>query len=183
MAGAGRALRAGPQPAARAARRSPTRASSASRPRVSSAGRFFYLERERAHPYRPFLHYNSWYDLGYFNQFDEAGALDRVNAFGTELNKKRGVQLSSYLFDDGWDNPSTLWKFNSGFSDGFAAVRRAAEQYGAEPGVWMSPWGGYGKPRDERLAAGRTAGYEIVADGFALSGPKYTPCFAKRRST
>ena len=23
-----------------------------------------YLERERAHPYRPFLHYNSWYDIG-----------------------------------------------------------------------------------------------------------------------
>ena len=25
-----------------------------------------YVERERAHPYRTFLHYNSWYDLGYF---------------------------------------------------------------------------------------------------------------------
>ena len=24
-----------------------------------------YVERERAHPYRPFLHYNSWYDIGY----------------------------------------------------------------------------------------------------------------------
>ncbi|MGA2258520.1 MAG: hypothetical protein ABSG53_27975, partial [Thermoguttaceae bacterium] len=23
----------------------------------------YYLERERAHPYRPFLHYNSWYDI------------------------------------------------------------------------------------------------------------------------
>jgi hypothetical protein len=31
-----------------------------------------YLERERAHPYRPFLHYNSWYDLGYFNKYNEA---------------------------------------------------------------------------------------------------------------
>jgi len=27
-----------------------------------------YVERERAHPYRPFLHYNSWYDLGYFSK-------------------------------------------------------------------------------------------------------------------
>lgn len=25
----------------------------------------YYVERERAQPYRPFLHYNSWYDLGY----------------------------------------------------------------------------------------------------------------------
>ena len=44
-----------------------------------------YLERERAHPYRTFLHYNSWYDLGYFNSYDQAGALDRVNTFGHEL--------------------------------------------------------------------------------------------------
>ena len=36
-----------------------------------------YVERERAHPYRTFLHYNSWYDIGYFSKFDEAGALDR----------------------------------------------------------------------------------------------------------
>jgi hypothetical protein len=137
----------------------------------------YYIERERARPYSPFLHYNSWYDLGYFNKYDEAGALDRVNAFGTELNKKRGVRLSSYLFDDGWDDSSTLWKFNAGFPDGFTAVRKAAEQYGADPGVWMSPWGGYGKPRQERVAAGRAAGYEIVDNGFALSGPKYYQLF------
>jgi len=23
-----------------------------------------YLELERAHPYRTFLHYNTWYDIG-----------------------------------------------------------------------------------------------------------------------
>ncbi len=137
----------------------------------------YYLERERAHPYRPFLHYNSWYDLGYFTQYNEAEALERVNAFGTELNRRRGVKLASYLFDDGWDNPSTLWKFNSGFPDKLANIRRAAEQYGAEPGVWLSPWGGYGKPRQERVSAGRAAGYEIVDDGFALSGPKYYRLF------
>jgi hypothetical protein len=140
-------------------------------------GFLYYMERERAHPYRTFLHYNSWYDLGYFSKFDEAGALDRVNAFGAALNKKRGVVLSSYLFDDGWDAPATLWKFNSGFPDGFASVRRAAASYGAGPGVWMSPWGGYGKPRQERVSAARAAGYEVVDNGFALSGPKYYRLF------
>ena len=137
----------------------------------------YYIERERAHPYRTFLHYNSWYDLGYFNKYDSAGALDRVNAFGRELNQQRRVTLSSYLFDDGWDDPSSLWKFNSGFRDGFSPVKSAAEKYGAEPGVWMSPWGGYGKPRQERVATGRAAGYEIVGNGFALSGPKYYALF------
>lgn len=137
----------------------------------------YYVERERAHPYRTFLHYNSWYDLGYFSKFDANGALDRVNEFGRELKQKRGVTLSSYLFDDGWDEPATLWKFNSGFPDGFTPVRTAAEQYGAEPGVWMSPWGGYGKPRQERVAKGREAGYEVVDNGFALSGSKYYSLF------
>ena len=80
----------------------------------------YYVERERAHPYRTFLHYNSWYDLGYFTPYNESEALDVINAFGRELHEKRGVTLSSFLFDDGWDDPSSLWKFGAGFPDGFA---------------------------------------------------------------
>jgi len=136
-----------------------------------------YLEGERAHPYRTFLHYNSWYDLGYFTPYDEASALDRVNAVGTELQQKRGVQLDSFLFDDGWDNHRSLWQFNTGFPNGFARVSAAVEQYGAGLGVWMSPWGGYAKPRQERIEFGRAAGYEIVAGGYALSGSKYYGAF------
>jgi hypothetical protein len=140
-------------------------------------GVLHYVERERAHPYRTFLHYNSWYDLGYFSKYDEVGALDVINTFGMELTKKRGVPVNSFLFDDGWDDPSTLWQFNSGFPDGFKKLRDTAASYGTAPGVWMSPWGGYGKPKQQRVAAGRTAGYEIVDNGFALSGPKYFEAF------
>ncbi len=140
-------------------------------------GFLYYVERERAHPYRTFLHYNSWYDLGYFNKYDQAGALDVINAFGKELAEKRGVKLSSFLFDDGWDNSETLWHFNAGFPNGFTPLREAAAHYGAAPGVWMSPWGGYGKPKQQRVAAARAAGYEIVDNGFALSGPKYYELF------
>ena len=136
-----------------------------------------YLERERAHPYRTFLHYNSWYDLGYFTPYDQAGALDRVNIFGQELTQKRGVKLDSFLFDDGWDSHKSLWKFNDGFPNGFTPVKEAAEKYSADPGVWMSPWGGYSNPKKERIEFGRSAGYEIVANGYALSGPKYYAAF------
>ena len=136
-----------------------------------------YLERERAHPYRTFLHYNSWYDLGYFNPYDQVGALDRVNTFGRELSEKRGVKLDSFLFDDGWDDHKSLWKFNDGFPNGFAPIREAAAKFGASPGVWMSPWGGYSKPKQERIAFGKAAGYEIVDGGYALSGPKYYAAF------
>ena len=101
-----------------------------------------YLERERAHPYRPFLHYNSWYDLGYFTKYDAAQALAVIAAFGEELHVKRGVTLDSFLFDDGWDDTSRLWHFHKGFPHGFAPLQRAAARYGAAPGVWLSPWGG-----------------------------------------
>jgi hypothetical protein len=140
-------------------------------------GFLHYLERERAHPYRTFLHYNSWYDLGYFSKYDEAGALDVIKTFGTELTQKRGVHIDSFLFDDGWDDPATLWHFHSGFPNGFTKLRELAATFGTAPGVWMSPWGGYGKPKQERIAAGRSAGYEIVENGFALSGPKYYAAF------
>ena len=132
-----------------------------------------YVERERAHPYRPFLHYNSWYDLGYFSKFNEPEALAVISAFGDELHRKRGVELDSFLFDDGWDDPRTLWGFHSGFPHGFSAVREAAARYGAAPGVWMSPWGGYGKPKQDRLTNGKAQGFETNAGGFALSGPVY----------
>jgi hypothetical protein len=115
-----------------------------------------YLERERAHPYRTFLHYNTWYDIGYFpaTKYDEKGALDVINTYGQELSVKRGVKLDSFLFDDGWDNPESLWDFNSGFPQGFARVKEAAAKYGAAPGVWMSPWGGYSEPKKIRMVFG-----------------------------
>ncbi len=136
-----------------------------------------YLEQERAHPYRTFLHYNSWYDLGYFTPYEQTAALERVNAFGRELSQKRGVKLDSFLFDDGWDDHHSLWKFDRGFPDGFAPVKETAEKYRADPGVWMSPWGGYSKPKQERIEFGRSSGYEIVGNGYALSGPKYYAAF------
>jgi hypothetical protein len=136
-----------------------------------------YIETERPRPYQPFLHYNSWYDLGYENRFDEAGAIDRVNAFGQQLVVDRHVQLDSYLFDDGWDNPNSLWGFNSGFPTGFTKTGEAALKYKAGIGVWLSPWGGYAEQKDQRIAFGRAKGYEILNDGFALSGPKYYDLF------
>jgi hypothetical protein len=132
-----------------------------------------YIESERPRPYKPFLHYNSWFDLGYQNRFDEAGALDRVNAFGQQLVVARHVQLDSFLFDDGWDDPHTLWGFDSGFPHGFTKTGEAAAKYNAGIGVWLSPWGGYDEQKKERIAYGRAHRYEILNDGYALSGPKY----------
>ena len=136
-----------------------------------------YVELERAHPYRTFLHYNSWYDLGYFDRYDEKAAVAVVQSFGEELTKKRGVKLDSFLYDDGWDDPTTLWKFNPGFPDGMKKVAETAASYGAAPGIWLSPWGGYSKPKEQRLASAHAQGFETNEGGLALSGPKYYKYF------
>lgn len=131
-----------------------------------------YLERERAHPYRTFLLYDSWYDLP-ADSYDQTGALEAIAAFSDQLNAQRKVVLDSFAFDDGWDNHNSVWDFNSGFPKGFAPLKDAAALCQAAPGVWLSPWGGYGNAKQERLAAGISQGYETDADGFALSGPRY----------
>jgi hypothetical protein len=142
-----------------------------------------YVELERAHPYRTFLHYNSWYDLGYFDRYNEQSAVAEVQSFGEELTKKRGVKLDSFMFDDGWDDPTTLWKFNPGFPDGLTKVAQTAATFGAAPGIWLSPWGGYDKPKEQRLASARanpeTQNFETNEGGFALSGPNYYRYFLK----
>lgn len=130
-----------------------------------------YLEDERAHPYRTFLHYNTWYDLG--GQYTEAQALDRIHAFGKQLVRKRHVKLDSFLFDDGWDDPNSVWGFNRDLPHGFTSIHRAADKYGFGIGVWLSPWGGYGDRKKERIAAGEKQNYETVKGGFALSGTRY----------
>jgi hypothetical protein len=133
-----------------------------------------YIERERVHPYRPFLHYNTWFDISWDKRkFSEAETLRAIDLFGRELVQKRGVQLRSFLLDDGWDDSRMLWAFHSGFPNGFTEVKRAASKLNASIGVWMSPFGGYDTARMQRLAYGSQHGYETNASGFSLAGPKY----------
>ena len=132
-----------------------------------------YLERERARPYRPFLHYNSWGDIGYLTPYTQEQALERIEAIGCKLHVARAVQIDSFMFDDGWDDLGGGWRFSKAFPRGFVPLREAAARYGAAPGIWLSPWGGYGAQKQERVARGHAAGYEVIDNGLALSGPRY----------
>jgi hypothetical protein len=137
-------------------------------------GYLYYVERERARPYKLFLHYNSWWDIAWGDRvMNEKQCLDVINAFGRELVEKRGVKMDSFVFDDGWDDPKTLWGFHSGFPRGFTPLKEAAAKYGSAVGTWFSPWGGYGKRKEERMEYGKTQGFETNARGFSLAGPKY----------
>ena len=133
-----------------------------------------YIETERPRPYRPFLHYNSWYDIAWGDRkMNEQQCLDVIEAFGLELTQKRGVNVDSFVFDDGWDDNKTLWGFHEDFPNGFTPLVPLARKYDSAVGVWLSPWGGYGQAKAERLKYGRTQGSEVNVNGFSLAGPKY----------
>jgi len=145
-------------------------------------GFLYYLERERAHPYRPYLHYNSWYDLSWIDRkMDESSCLNRIRLFGDSLIKKRNVPLKAFLFDDGWDNNASLWQISKNFPDGFTKMDQLAKSYQTNLGLWISPWGGYDSAKLERLKYGRLQNppFETNENGFSLAGHIYFSRFEK----
>ena len=142
----------------------------------------YYLERERIQPYHPFLHYNSWYDIAWpeRDKMNETECVTVINGFGEELIKKRGTKMDSLVFDDGWDNPATLWQIlKQNFPNGFEPLVEAAQQYDTSIGIWLSPFGGYGKAKQDRLKYGKTQGFETNKSGFSLAGEKYFERFSR----
>ena len=135
-----------------------------------------YVERERAHPYHQVLHYNSWYDISYSGRlFNENECTDRIKCFGDSLITKRHVQIKAFLFDDGWDDHTTLWRFHSGFPEGFTNLKKTAQSYNSNIGAWLSPFGGYGTEKKLRLEYGKKQipPFETNNSGFSLAGPVY----------
>ncbi len=138
-----------------------------------------YIERERARPSKPFLHYNDWYDLG--TSVSQEKVLDVVNQFTEELVKKRGVPVSSYLVDDGWDDVSRgLWVENTKkLPQGFPGLKSKMDQAGAHLSIWISPLGGYGGAK-ERADQARKMGLIPESANLDFSYPAYRKWFQDR---
>ncbi len=151
-------------------------------------GFLYYLERERAQPYRPLLHYNNGSEIGceywqrrghgkpgeaeQFRKRQESIWLETIHTFGRELVESREVVLDTFGHDFEWDDETLVWKFHSGYPNGFTPARQAAQRYGASVGVWLSPCGGYPGKR-ARLESGKSQGFETYPRGLSLAGPKY----------
>ncbi len=134
-------------------------------------GFLYYIERQRAHPYRGFLHYNSFYDIVLKNESD---CVQRISKIGDEITKKHNTILQSYAFDDGWDNSQTLWQFHTGFPDGFENMKTEAAKYNSALGVWMSPSGGYGP---DRIKYAKSKGYKTNKNGISMADKNYYQAF------
>ena len=151
-------------------------------------GFLHYLERERAHPFRPFLHHNNGEDIGFaywkligakkeaeaaeFRATQQRRWREVIDRVGQELVSQRRVQFDAFVHDYEWDDETLVWKFHNGFPDGFRPLAEAAAGYKAHLGVWFSPWGGYPAKR-VRVEQGRQQGLETNQGGLALAGPRY----------
>jgi hypothetical protein len=138
-------------------------------------GFLYYVERERSHPYHQVLHYNSWFDISWEEPFSEGESLDRIQMFGDSLIIKRKLPMKAFLLDDGWDDHKSLWDFHEGFPNGFDQLNEIADTYNSSIGVWLSPFGGYGKAKRLRIEYGKKQDppFETNAKGFSMAGPVY----------
>lgn len=141
-----------------------------------------YLNRERVQPYHQNLNHNNWYGIAHSTRApyssDEQVAV--IESYAQQLLAERGVEIDTFLLDDGWDNTNSLWGFpEDRFPNGLADVKQAAETAGAAPGIWMSPFGGYGHAVQQRIAYGTEFGYEVneTTGRFSLAGENYYAAF------
>ncbi|MDQ4430724.1 enterotoxin [Yokenella regensburgei] len=132
-----------------------------------------FVDAVRPRPYKPYLHYNSWMDIGFFTTYTEKDVIGRMDEWNKEFITGRGVKLDAFLLDDGWDDRTGRWLFGPAFSNGFGVVKDKAESLHSSVGLWLSPWGGYNKPRDIRVSHAKEYGFETVDGKLALSGANY----------
>ncbi|CAK0897844.1 unnamed protein product [Prorocentrum cordatum] len=149
-----------------------------------------YIEESRAVAWRQWLHFNSWYTLKRPDPFEittlrsgedmnVTNVIQVARVYSDQLARSpHHLGFRGVLLDDGWDDCRRLWKMHDGFPENLQQVTRGLEAMGLGGlGVWLSPWGGYGFPRELRLEYGYKEGLETNSRGFSLAGPKYSGRF------
>ncbi len=137
-----------------------------------------YVAAMRVAPVRPYLLYNTWFDLPE-RLMNEAALSRRARQFHRILTQRYHLRLNAFVLDDAWDNYSTLWRVDRGrFPGGFAPLVKALDGVPTRLGLWFGPIGGYSNRR-LRLEAARRLGMEITTNGqfLCLAGRNYSRYF------
>ena len=143
----------------------------------------YYLERERARPYKQFLHYNCWWDItdDGASSFTSEQLLERMHAWNEKFIQPYNVELNSFVFDDGWDDLDSVWYFDPvKFPNGFTPQAELCKKYNSGIGVWMSPFGGYLENKQRRIESAHREGLETNGRGLSLAGASYYNRFLER---
>lgn len=133
-----------------------------------------YVRRIRAAAVRPYILYNSWYDIQR-RDLNQENVSARIPVLNQVLLSKYGIHLDSFVLDDGWDDMQHTWAIDSQrFPNGFRDIVGALQGIGSGLGLWFGPIGGYSQ-RNVRIAAGKRAGLEVTSNGqyFCIAGRNY----------
>jgi hypothetical protein len=143
-----------------------------------------YVDGIKVEGTRPFLLYNSWYDLrnpaivkDSVGVMNEQSVLGTIDAFREHLYDKYHIALNAFVLDDAWDNYKSLWGIDSTrFPHGFTPFVDALRNMNTSLGLWASPFCGYSN-RDIRVDWGAAHGYEKTGDFLCFAGAKYKAAF------
>jgi hypothetical protein len=146
-----------------------------------------YIDKLRAAPLRPYLLYNTWYDLRSpenprFKErtLDERNCLKAVDLFRKKLFEERGLKLDAFVLDDGWDELRSDWVLGAKqFPRGLSPITEALKSMGTKLGLWLGPIGGYAN-HDVRVNWMKDRGYEVVGDQMCIAGERYHALLKKR---
>jgi len=146
-----------------------------------------YIAAIRAKPIRPYLLYNSWYDLeapqNVHNKdrvMNEKNTMRSIKTLQRRLTKKRGVALNAFVLDDGWDTYRSPWKISKKqFPHGFKPLVKQLSKTNTVLGTWFGPIGGYSHHK-WRVDWMKKHGYEVSGTDLDLAGKKYHQLLKKR---
>lgn len=152
-----------------------------------------YLDRIRVAPLKPFLLYNSWYDVrapeivkSPAHVMNDKNLLRIIESFKKEMVETHGLKLDAFVLDDGWDVYKSDWVLSKPqFPRGLEPVSAALKEIGTNLGMWFGPIGGYSN-RTWRIEWMREHGYEVIPGREAgrgqlcLAGKRYRQLFKKR---
>jgi hypothetical protein len=146
-----------------------------------------YVKNIRIAPLRPYLLYNSWYDLRApemvkdpSRAMTEENVLRTIASFNKKLYRKRGLALDAFVLDDGWDVYQSDWLLNrEQFPNDFMPIIKALQIMNTKLGIWISPIGGYSH-RDWRVGWMKKHGYETVGDQMCVGGKNYKELLKRR---
>lgn len=146
-----------------------------------------YLDSIRVAPLKPYLLYNTWYDVRapeYTNRpediMNETNLMRIINDFKHEMVDKRQLKLDAFVLDDAWDIYKSDWVLRKNeFPHGLLPIKDALAQMDTQLGIWFGPTGGYSH-RDWRISWMKEHGYEVVGDQLCLAGKNYHQLFKNR---
>lgn len=159
-------------------------------PRQQRRSFLAYIERERAVAYRPFIHYNDWYEIGItinnnqdpLRRNSEKWQLNMLETWKREMIQKRKTPIDCFVIDDGWDDFNSLWDFHAGFPNGFSRIDKMLRGMKSGLGTWLGPVGGYGAAKSMRLSHWNKKHPKNQIGNFQLSNKEYFDAFVGRCS-